>query len=523
MEEQKRPRKNEPAPSSKVLTEEQMRELIHQLKDEGKAVVQCHGVFDLLHPGHIAHFEEARAHGDLLIVSVTSDEFVNKGPGRPILSAELRATMLAALQVIDYVLISKHQNAQPAITLIKPDFFVKGPDYAELSSDPTGNIRREVEAVEKFGGRVVFTNSPTMSSSSIINSTSVAHGSDINSWLPSARATISKQLIEYWFEKISQLKVLVIGETILDTYVFVEALGKTSKEPVLAFLRHDEERQLGGSVAVAKHILGLGAKTTLLTRIGNDHAGEEVERQISKISNVESLKFKVQKLTDSQTIVKTRFVDESTGTKVFETYEMSDAPIAKSDDIEFSRMLSDISDEFDLILVADYGHGLLSQEVIKRLGETNSKIAVSTQSNAGNRGFNSLSRYPRVDIVSLNGSELQLELRNKHSTVQELLPDLASSSGASTVIVTEGARGLSIWTESTGVVRVPAFTERVKDRVGAGDALFSVAACLIHVGAPLEAVGLFGNLAGASLVSSLGNKSTLVSSDLVRHANVLLK
>lgn len=506
--------------AEKILDGPEARNLFAELRKENKALVQCHGVFDLLHRGHVEHLEEAKTHGDILIVSVTSDEHVNKGPGRPVFPAEIRATMLASLQVVDYVLISRHPTAEPAIDIIRPHKFVKGPDYVELAADATGHIQREVDAVQKHSGAVIFTEAPTMSSSTIVNSTGLVHSDQLSQWLREAREVISEEDMDAWFCEIQALKVLVIGETIIDKYVSCEALGKTSKDPILAFLTGEEESQLGGAIAVARHVAGLGAQTTLLSRLGTDHEGAEAKLRLKEGSDMSTV---FHESAQTQTIVKKRFVDKSTGAKVFETYEMSEAPATKDMDDEFCNQLDVLIDKFDLILVADYGHGLLSEKVVEKLSAAKGTIAVNTQSNAGNRGFNSISRYPRVDIVCLNGSELQLELKKKHTTIMELMPGLGHDLRADWVAVTEGAKGLALWGGGQEVKQMPAFTEQVRDRVGAGDALFAVVSVLLKIGAPTEGVGLFGNLAGASMVSNLGNRNSVSATTLVRHAKIALK
>lgn len=506
--------------SGKVIDEQQTRLIADELRNEKKSIVQCHGVFDLLHRGHVEHLEEAKTHGDILIVSVTSDEYVNKGPGRPVFPAQVRAIMLAALEVVDYVLISRHPTAEPSIELIRPSRFVKGPDYVELAADATGNIQKEVDAVERHGGGVIFTEAATMSSSTVVNSAGLAHTEQLSQWLREARESISEEDIDGWFSDIQSLKVLVVGETIIDKYVACEALGKTSKDPILAFLQGEEESQLGGAIAVARHVAGLGAQTALLSRLGKDQEGTEAKLRLKEDVDISTI---FHESAHTQTIVKKRFVDHATGAKVFETYEMTDEPAGTDTDEEFCNLLNAVVDEFDLILVADYGHGLLSKKVLERLSAAKGTIAVNTQSNAGNRGFNSISRYPRVDILCLNGGELQLELKTKHTTITELIPGLGRELGADWVAVTEGAKGLALWEAVQGVTQMPAFTEEVTDRVGAGDALFATVSLLLKIGARREGVGLFGNLAGASMVSSLGNRNTVSGPSLVRHAKIALK
>jgi rfaE bifunctional protein nucleotidyltransferase chain/domain len=135
---------------------------VAELRGQGLTIVQCHGVFDLLHPGHVSHLAEAKAQGDILVVTVTPDRFVNKGPGRPVFTQEHRALMLAALEVVDFVAITDNPTAVDAITAIRPDVYVKGPDYTDPDDDISGNISVEEAAVVSCGGRIYFTQAPTM-------------------------------------------------------------------------------------------------------------------------------------------------------------------------------------------------------------------------------------------------------------------------------------------------------------------------------------------------------------------------
>ena len=128
-------------------------------------IVLAHGVFDLVHMGHVRHLEAAKREGDYLIVTITPDEFVNKGPGRPVFSSQIRAEMLAALECVDWVGINYWSSAEKLIELISPDFYVKGSDYTNEGEDLTGKISLEREAVENCGGKTIFTDDITFSSS----------------------------------------------------------------------------------------------------------------------------------------------------------------------------------------------------------------------------------------------------------------------------------------------------------------------------------------------------------------------
>jgi rfaE bifunctional protein kinase chain/domain/rfaE bifunctional protein nucleotidyltransferase chain/domain len=500
----------------------QVSEIISQLENfrsQKRVIVQCHGVFDLLHPGHILHLEEAKSLGDVLVVTVTPDRFVNKGPGRPVYSQDQRVLMLRALEVVDLVAITDSPIASDAILAIKPNIYVKGPDYSIGNQDITGNISIEESTVASVGGKIYFTSAPSMSSSKLINAHVTKEKSETSKWLGNLRSKYSEKEILDWIKRVSELNVLVIGEAIIDEYLICEALGKSSKDPVLAFRELTLEQQIGGSLAIANHCAGLGANVYSLFRIGIDQDDEKLI-----IANLNSnIKATLLKSQFEPTIKKRRFIDELTEARVFETYVMNDGKSTSDDESKLVAELERILPEVDLVIVADYGHGLMTEKVITKLSDGNVLLAVNTQSNAGNRGFNTISKYSKLDYVSLNGSELGLELRRKHTSMDELVAKLRIQSDARRVMVTEGAKGLSICDEDDVVEHAPAFAQQIRDRVGAGDALFAVTSMLSAVGAPKDVTGFYGNLAGAAVISELGNRKSVSIVDLTRHATALLK
>ena len=154
---------------NKIIKIENLKKKIFKLKKERKKIVHCHGVFDVVHIGHIKHFINAKKNGDKLIVTVTSDRFVNKGSNRPIFKQNKRLEFLSQLECVDYVCLSDSQSAIKLLNIIKPDFYIKGQDYKISKNDKTGKINQEKKVVEKNGGKVIFTNEETFSSSNIIN------------------------------------------------------------------------------------------------------------------------------------------------------------------------------------------------------------------------------------------------------------------------------------------------------------------------------------------------------------------
>ena len=153
----------------KIQTVDSLSEISRNKKKIIKKIILCHGTFDLLHAGHFRHFQDSKNLGDVLVVTVTSDKFINKGPGRPLFNQYLRAEMIASLSYVDYVGVVDDPSAIPSIKKIKPDIYVKGIDYKDKKSDFTKKIIEEEKEVIKNGGVLKFTDNITFSSSSLIN------------------------------------------------------------------------------------------------------------------------------------------------------------------------------------------------------------------------------------------------------------------------------------------------------------------------------------------------------------------
>ena len=260
--------------------------LLNDAKVRGRKVVQCHGVFDLLHIGHIRHFQEAKTYGDVLVVTLTPDEHVNKGPSRPVFSQNLRAEAIASLDCVDYVSINESPLAVEAINILRPDRYVKGSDYQDPDDDRTGGIILEEAAVKNVGGELVFTNDITFSSSALINRNMPVFSQQVIDYLAEIGSRYSSDDITKYLDAAKTMKVLVVGETIIDEYLYCEPLGKTGKEPVLAARYASRDKFAGGTIAVANHVSGFSDNVSMLTFLGGANSQEEFVRETLKESKI---------------------------------------------------------------------------------------------------------------------------------------------------------------------------------------------------------------------------------------------
>ena len=503
---------------NKLLDFDTLVEVISSEKNEGKSIALCHGVFDLVHPGHVRHLNAASQQADILVVTVTADKFVNKGPGRPVYDQVIRGEMLAAFECVDYVSINDANSAVNVITALVPNVYVKGSDYAVEKKDITGKITEERSAVKSVGGRIHFTTEMTMSSSEILNANFDIHRPQVKNWLAQFENKFALEDSLNELNKLADLNVLVIGEAIIDEYHFCEGLGKASKDPIVAFRYCSEEVCLGGSLAVANHLAGICNKVGLISILGE---GDNYETFVK-----DNLDPKIDGQFFYQnyvpTIRKRRYIDNHTGGKLFELYTMEET--ALDEEVE-QNLLNNLSKElplYDMVVVADYGHGMMTPAVIQKMTSSEVFLALNTQANAGNRGFNTVSRYERADYVCLNGAEVMLEMRVKEGDIKDLVKNLSQEISCKKFTVTLGRSGMVQYDEHHGYFEAPALALNVTDRVGAGDAVLAITSPMVALDMPWEWVGLLGNLAGAEAVAELGNKRILKLGNLIKHAQSIL-
>lgn len=505
-------------PTGKILPLEDLAAALDRHRAAGKRVVLCHGVFDLLHIGHVRHFEQARKLGDVLVVTLTPDRFVNKGVGRPAFTETLRAEFLASLGCVDHVAVNHWPTAVETIRLLRPNVFAKGSEFRGLN-DTVGHVSKEADAVREVGGAVAFTDDLVYSSSGLINQYLSPYPDAVRDYLASFAARHPADEVLAPLRAAEDLRVLVVGETIIDEYTYCEAIGKSGKEPVLASRFVGTDRFGGGVLACANHLAGFVKSVDVLTQLGEGGDEEEFVRGVLK-PNVTPLFLEK---PGAPTIVKQRFVEKYLSQKMFEVYRMNDAPPDAAADAELGDRLRATLPDYDLVVVADYGHGMLSPNAIDVLCRMSRFLAVNTQSNAGNHGFNMISKYPRADYVCLAQREVALETRNQQLTGEEMAEHVSAKLDCPRVMITRGSAGTLYYTVPDRFDRVPALATRVVDRVGAGDAVLCVTALCAATGAPPDVTAFVGNVVGAEAVAILGNQRSVERIPTFRHVECLLK
>tara|TARA_B100000315_G_scaffold52460_1_gene46846 strand:+ start:1822 stop:3342 length:1521 start_codon:yes stop_codon:yes gene_type:complete len=505
--------------SNKIFQLEDLAAQLKQLRASGKKIVHCHGVFDLLHLGHIRYLKEAKSFGDVLVVTITPDMYVRRGPARPAFSGELRAEAIAAIGVVDFVAINKWPTAIDTIKILKPDFYIKGPDYKDYTKDVTGNIQSEEDAVSSVGGEIRFTSDIAFSSTKLVNRYLNLYSDNQKKYVDSLKLKHSMDEIYYHFNKLKELKVLTVGETILDEYVFCEAIGKSGKEPILVTQEISKEVYLGGILAIANHLSDFCDNINVVSFLGENGDGEDFVKESMGAGVKTNFLYK----KNSPTIIKRRYIDNIRKSKLFGVYDINDELIDGKDEQLFYEELDNQLPAYDLVIVADYGHGIITERIIELLAKKSRFLALNSQVNAGNIGYHTISKYPRANCIVINETELRHEFRNRLGDIDMLIKCLADNMETDAIIVTRGKNGAILYGNSGNSITCPAFDSKVVDIIGAGDALLTLSSACMSIGMPEDLSLFIGSLSAAQSVETFGNSKPVNKVDLLKAIDSILK
>lgn len=492
-----------------------MSRLAETLRAGGKTITLCHGVFDLLHPGHVRHLQAAKREGDVLVVTITADQFVNKGPGRPAFNQGLRAETLAALECVDFVSISEAPTAVEVIGKLRPDVYAKGQDYAQPEDDLTGGIDKETEAVEAVGGRLhITTDDIAFSSTHLLNTHFPVYPEEARLFLEEFRQHYQGAALIARLQGLKTLSVLVVGDAIIDQYCYVEPVGKSPKDHIITTRYLREESFAGGALATANHLAGFCGKVNLLTAVGSDSQEDFVHTHLKPSVTPYLLRY------EGFTPAKRRFVDPVFLGKMFEVAWL-DPPLGTEEALQ--AFVRDRAGEYDLVVASDFGHGLISGNTPVLLGEKSRFLAVNAQTNSANMGFNLIRKYPKANYVCLDELEARLACHDRNGPLETLMEKLMEDLDCGHIAVTLGHRGSQWQSRDGGFFRVPALSTEIVDRMGAGDAYLAVSAACIARGMSTEEAAFVGNAAGALAVRIVGNREPVEPVTLFKFIAALLK
>lgn len=491
---------------SKIVPLSDLARIRNQYRD--RTIVLCHGAFDLVHTGHLIHFEDARALGDLLVVTITADKHITKKRAVSV-REDYRARQVASLEVVDWVAIVDEPSAVPAIEALRPDIYVKGPEYSNLLLDKTSNISHEKTLVESYGGRVHFTSGETFSSTKLSHFLlSSPEAVQDNPLLRNDRVMFrdvssrgyTLEEVKSFLVGASRLRVCLLGETIIDEWVDVSVENISQKSRCVAGLETSRIRQIGGAGIVALHLAGFVKSVHCFT---NGLTSADVPSNVTVVP-----------LADAP-LVKTRFVDKDTGYPLFESKQLSLPDIRRDPWPAF--------DDYDLVLIADFGHGLLDSAALNRqlACDRRAVVAAMVQVNSSNYGYNLPTKYMGADYYSLNRTEAELCLHEQGLGLPELVDRMATRLGSDELSVTDGASGVMVRMKDERFA-LPTLSTSVVDTIGCGDAHFALSSLAVCLNLPPRMVALAGSIGAAAMAQRRCNERPISDQEFLTIAKIVI-
>ena len=507
--------------TNKIVSLNQLKDIRNKCYKNKKKIVLVHGVFDVIHLGHLDHFKYAKDNGDVLVVSLTTDKYVNKGLNQPYFKIEQRCNFLSHIDIIDYITVSSSNSSIEVIKNLKPDFYCKGSDYKSPSGDKAGNLKLEKKITEKFGGNLIFTKGQKYSSTKILNENFQEFhfvNNSINKLLKNNQE--KNKILERFYSDLKLFrnkKILIIGEVIIDTYIYSYPIGTPSKESILSVNYENQTSFLGGSVPVVKNISQLNNRITFVSLFKDTKLKSKIRKYLGSKVN---LKFFRQK--NYKEVKKNRFINESTKTKFFEYYDFNNIEYTNN---PLSNYLDKNLRKFDKVIVCDFGHGLFTKRIVNTILKKSKFLCANVQTNSGNRGYNLFTKYPKLDYLSIDEPEARLGLSEKNLDIFKLIKDKRMKKYKN-LMITRGIDGLIAKVShknKTNVVKFPALNIKVVDTLGAGDAVYSYTSCLIKNGCDPKLIAIVGAIAGALKTNILGHSNWVSLQQVERSLEAILK
>ena len=496
--------------SKKIIQYRNADSFIKKIKK--KKIILCHGVFDIVHPGHIRHFAHCKQKADILIVSLTRDIFIKKGTYRPMVPERLRAFNLASLQLVDYVIIDQNISPIKLLKKIKPNFFAKGLEYADLKNPLTV---KEKNIVESFGGKMIFSPGDYVLSSSKI----------INQMKPDLKFEKLKLLMDTEnidfndlkkiLKDLSKLKVHILGDTIIDTSHYCEVIGGLHKTPTLSVVKQISEDFLGGAAIVASHFKSFAKNVTLTTLFSNDEKGKFALKNLKK----NKIKTNYYSEDDRPTTNKNSYIVNKH--KLLKVDELNNNTITNSTLDKIIKSLK--KDKNQVLVFSDFRHGIFNNQTLSKIFESiNHKTFKVADSQVASRWGN-ISDFKNFDLLTPTEREARYSLFEQDTPIRNLVGNLQKKSKANNIILKLGEKGLiSISRKKNDYIALDPFVDNLIDSNGAGDALLAYSASTLYTTKSLIISSIIGLLAASCKCETQGNLP-VTTDQIIEKINLLQK
>ena len=483
----------------KIKTREELKQVLGP-RPRKRKVIMCHGVFDVVHPGHLRHLLYAKGKADILVASLTADVHIGKGHYRPHVPQDLRAVNLAAFEMVDYVIIDRNPTPLENISFLQPDFFAKGYEYSATGLPP--KTQEEVDVLKSYGGEMIFTPGDIVySSSRLIDLAPPAiRHEKLLTFMDSERLTFAA--LRAALDKLGKTRVHVVGDTIVDSYTQTAMIGGQTKTPTISVLYERRDDYIGGAAVVAEHLRAAGAEVVFSTVLGDDALKDFV---------LDGLK---QRGVDCRAII-----DKTRPTTHKNAIVAGGYRLLKIDTLDNRSISDDISAKLadairtvtsDAVVFSDFRHGIFNRRTIPLLVDAIPKRAFKVADSQVASRWGNITEFKNFDLITPNEREARFALGDQDSGIRPLASTLYDAAQCKTLILKLGERGVLTCKSSDhesldSFIVIDSFVDRVVDAVGAGDALLAYAT-LAKMATGSDAVAtIIGSIAAACECEFDGN------------------
>ncbi len=492
----------------KILTKENFFQ--NNKKFRNKTVGLCHGAFDILHLGHVNHFKEAKKFCDILIVSITGDMYIKKGPHQPFFNSEERANFLLSIRYVDFVFISNTETGENSIKLFKPNYYIKGIDYIKKNKDK--NLIKEKLICKKYNTKIIFTETKKYSSTQIFNNKYKKLSLEEEKILKKIRSQYSINRIKKIIDKINEKTFILTGEPIIDEYKFVDVIGTATKSPIVTSNYLFNEIHAGGTLAAANMASNFVKNLIYLYPSSNK---KTAVKNINLNSNIKIFPFDI----NFKLPKKSRYITEVRKNKLFQNNLINKFTPNKKNYLKYLKKINLLKKKYPLMIL-DFGLGLFEKKIIKN-NFNSSNLYLNVQSNSNNYGFNLFSKYKKYSYLSVNLREFELNFKEKIYDLKEI-NTVSKKLTSLPVSITLGNKGSLFINKKKRFIYCPNFFPDAIDTTGCGDAYFVITSMLVSMGINDELVPFLGNLYAGLHSKNFGNRSFPTKFELIKTVESVL-
>lgn len=465
-----------------------------------QTVIMCHGAFDLVHPGHVRHLMYAKTKADILIASITGDTHISKAHFRPFVPQQLRAMNLAALEIVDYVMIDEHPTPLNNIRMLKPDFFAKGYEYFEGGVHP--KTQEEMSALNSYGGELIFTPGDVVFSSSAFIEKALPNLSaeKLETLMESEKITF--QRLRKTLESFKGIRVHVLGDTIVDSYTYCTTISSgNAKTPTLSVKYDGHADYAGGAAVVSRHLAQAGAVVKFSTVLGKDALKDFVEEETRKAG------IETDFIIDPTRVTTQKNVFISGGYRLLKFDKVDNRPISERIVQALKNSLS--KSKVDAFVFSDFRHGIFNAQTIPLLTASLPKGPLRVADSQLASRWGNILDFQGFDLITPNEREARFALGDQDSVVRPLALELYKRARCKTLILKLGSRGILSYIRPSFDVRsfftIDSFADRVVDAVGSGDALLSYATLSLAATKSPVIASILGSMAAGVACEREGN------------------